>query len=92
MKDIRRYIVTGRVQGVGFRAATQDTARRLDLAGWVRNRSDGSVELVAAGTDDVLDRLTQWLHDGPAAARVDAVEQTPTQAPDHDLPRPFAVR
>jgi len=91
MPRTQHFIVSGRVQGVGFRAATCDTARALELAGWVRNRADGTVEVLAAGNDRALERLHEWLSDGPPAAQVDRVvanpaEQTPT------LPAPFATR
>jgi len=69
-----RYVVLGRVQGVFFRAGTRDQARRLGLSGWVRNRADGSVELVACGEETGLARLAEWLRHGPPSARVDAVE------------------
>ena len=78
-----RVIVTGRVQGVSYRAATSTEARRLGLAGWVKNRDDGSVELEAEGPDDMLTALVQWCHQGPPAARVARVEVselTPTGA------------
>ena len=69
-----RAIVTGRVQGVSFRAATASEARRLGVVGWVRNRSDGSVELEAQGTDDQVGALLKWCAHGPPAARVDGVD------------------
>ena len=62
--------VVGRVQGVWFRGSTQEQARRLGLVGWVRNRSDGSVELEAQGEATALDSLVSWCHHGPASARV----------------------
>lgn len=65
-----RAIVSGRVQGVSFRASTRTEARRLGLVGWVKNRSDGSVELEAEGPDDMVAALIQWCHQGPPAARV----------------------
>lgn len=65
-----RYLVYGRVQGVGFRFFVQDEARRLGLAGWVRNRSDGGVEAVATGPAEKLRQLEDRLRVGPAAARV----------------------
>jgi acylphosphatase len=68
-----RCIVTGRVQGVFYRAATAEQAVRLALGGWVRNLPDGSVEIVAAGSEDALAALTQWLWQGPPAARVTTV-------------------
>jgi acylphosphatase len=68
-----RIRVRGRVQGVGFRAWTAATALRLELDGWVRNRSDGSVEVFAAGTDSAVDALVEALRRGPRGARVDRV-------------------
>ncbi len=78
-----RAIVTGRVQGVSFRASTAHEARRLGVVGWVRNRDDGSVELEAEGPDDRVAALLAWCEHGPPAARVDRVavdERTPTRA------------
>jgi len=69
----RRFIVRGVVQGVFFRAATQQTAQRLGLTGWVRNRDDGSVELLACGGLSQLDELERWLWQGPPRARVEEV-------------------
>ena len=63
--------VHGRVQGVGFREACVAEARRLGVAGWVRNRADGSVEAMLQGPDEALARLRDWLAHGPPAARVD---------------------
>jgi acylphosphatase len=63
-------IVTGRVQGVSYRASTASEARRLGLVGWVRNLRDGSVELEAEGPDDRVASLLAWCHQGPPAARV----------------------
>lgn len=70
-----RFLVSGRVQGVFFRAGTREQARRLGLRGYARNLPDGQVEVVAAGTDEAIDALAQWLHVGPANARVDAVHR-----------------
>jgi acylphosphatase len=67
-------IVSGRVQGVGFRAATQTEANRLGVTGWVANQWDGSVKVVAEGPDAALTRLHTWLHHGPGPAHVDRVE------------------
>ncbi len=67
-------IVHGRVQGVSFRFYTRDEATLLGLAGWVANRDDGSVEVVAEGPRSALDRLAVWLHHGPPAARVTDVQ------------------
>ncbi|MBC5805849.1 MAG: acylphosphatase [Candidatus Eremiobacter antarcticus] len=68
-------IVRGRVQGVFFRASAQDEARLRHLTGWVRNRADGAVELVAEGSDEALAAFTAWCRRGPAGAQVDALEE-----------------
>lgn len=67
-------IVRGRVQGVYFRAATQREARRLGITGWVKNRNDGSVELLAEGEEDSIRELASWAQHGPTAARVENVD------------------
>ncbi len=64
----------GRVQGVFFRAEASSRARTLGLAGWVRNRPDGSVEVVFEGEQERVDSMLRWCEHGPAGARVDAVE------------------
>jgi acylphosphatase len=69
----RRFIVRGRVQGVFYRASTQQTANRLGLVGWVRNCEDGSVELIACGDEATLVELERWLWRGPDNARVESV-------------------
>lgn len=69
----KRFVVNGRVQGVWFRASTRDTALALGLDGRAVNLADGSVEVVACGAADALDRLENWLHQGPELARVDSV-------------------
>jgi acylphosphatase len=69
-----RAVVRGRVQGVGYRGTTFDEARRLGLAGWVRNRADGSVEVLAEGSKPKLDLLVAYLNKGPWGARVSSVE------------------
>lgn len=68
-----RLLVSGRVQGVGFRYWTVGEAKRLGLAGWVRNRSDGTVEILAIGQADALSQLAQSCRHGPSHARVTAV-------------------
>lgn len=73
--------VSGRVQGVFFRAATRREAERLGLTGWVRNLPDGAVELTVEGAAGAVDRLIRWCQSGPALARVDRCrveEGTPT--------------
>lgn len=67
-------IIYGRVQGVAFRHATFNQATRLRLTGWVMNRPDGSVRVVAEGQERDLAMLAAWLHEGPAAARVELVD------------------
>ena len=74
MRVARRFVVSGRVQGVGFRYFTQDTARREGLTGVVRNLPDGRVEAVAEGDHESLDRFEAALRRGPSRARVEAVE------------------
>jgi acylphosphatase len=68
-----RYVVAGRVQGVFYRAATAAEAQRLQVRGVVRNLSDGTVEVIAAGADSAHRELAAWLWRGPPAARVDSV-------------------
>ena len=67
-------IVTGRVQGVSYRASTAVEARRLGIRGWVRNRPEGSVELEAEGEVEQIAALLAWCERGPPAARVTRVE------------------
>jgi acylphosphatase len=78
-----RFRVRGRVQGVFFRASTQARARALGLTGHAANLADGSVEVVASGTAAALAELEAWLHDGPPAAQVTAVERTELPAQAH---------
>ena len=73
--EARRYTVRGRVQGVGFRWFVEAEAHKLRIAGWVRNNSDGAVELLAVGTRAQLAALQAKLWQGPRAARVDDVEE-----------------
>ncbi|MFB3814054.1 MAG: acylphosphatase [Terriglobales bacterium] len=75
----RRYVVRGRVQGVGFRWFVEREAQELGIAGWVRNNYDGSVEVLATGTREQLARLRQQLQTGPRAARVDEVVESEAQ-------------
>ncbi|ASC74080.1 Acylphosphatase [Halomicronema hongdechloris C2206] len=79
---MRRVDITvqGLVQGVGFRYHTRQEAMRLGVSGYVRNRPDGAVDIVAEGDDDAVQHLIAWAQQGPAAARVsqvDVVEQSP---------------
>jgi acylphosphatase len=75
-----RVVVRGRVQGVGFRAATADVARRLGLAGWVRNLPDGGVEVEARGKAAAVDALVAWLRRGPSYAHVRGIDVDDTPA------------
>ena len=70
----RRIRITGRVQGVFFRASTAEQARALGITGRARNCPDGSVEVFATGTPADLAELVAWLHHGPPLARVDRIE------------------
>lgn len=76
--------MTGRVQGVGYRSWAVRTACALGLSGFVRNRHDRSVELVAEGLDEAVSTLLEQCHKGPLWARVDAV--TPVRVPDAFVP------
>jgi acylphosphatase len=71
---IRRVIISGRVQGVGYRAWVEHQARVRRLKGWVRNRRDGSVEAVFAGPEAVVSEMITACRRGPSASRVDAVQ------------------
>jgi acylphosphatase len=70
---IRRFHITGKVQGVYFRHSTRVEAERLAVTGYARNLPDGSVEVVAQGPAGAVERLRQWLHQGPKMARVETV-------------------
>lgn len=71
----RKFVISGRVQGVGFRWFVEREAKTLGISGWVRNNSDGRVEVLATGTRDQLSGLRSRLQQGPRAARVDNVEE-----------------
>jgi acylphosphatase len=75
-KSARRYVVQGRVQGVGFRWFVQRRATALGVTGYVRNLDDGDVEVLAAGTPESLDRLREELRRGPMGASVSAVHES----------------
>jgi acylphosphatase len=77
----KRFVVKGRVQGVGFRWFVEREAGMLGLAGWVRNNDDGTVEVLASGSDEQLGSLRAKLKQGPRAARVEAVEEQTAEAP-----------
>jgi acylphosphatase len=86
-----RFRITGRVQGVFFRASTQRQARKLGLTGHAVNLDDGSVEVLAFGADDALQSLFAWLHRGPPAARVDRVEREAVVPDDRNPPADFTT-
>ena len=79
-KEARRFVVRGRVQGVGFRWFVEREAHLLGIAGWVRNNADGSVEVLAVGSRDQLSGLRSRLRQGPRAARVDDVQELEAKA------------
>ncbi|MFO1351342.1 MAG: acylphosphatase [Gammaproteobacteria bacterium] len=74
MKICMRYWISGRVQGVWYRAATQQQAEQLALTGYARNLPDGRVEVLACGEEQAVAILQNWLWQGPPQARVTAVE------------------
>jgi len=77
MDNVRyRLIIKGRVQGVWFRDSTRREASRLGVAGWVKNRYDGAVEVLAEGPEYKVRKLINWCHHGPTAARVTRVDET----------------
>jgi acylphosphatase len=84
---IRQVMVTGRVQGVGYRAWVEHRARAHGLEGWVRNRRDGSVEALFAGPADVVADLIERCRRGPSSARVDAVAEEPAHSDALNLRR-----
>jgi acylphosphatase len=84
---IRQVTITGRVQGVGYRAWVEHQARAHRLEGWVRNRRDGSVEALFAGPADVVSEIVTLCRRGPVSARVDAVQDEAAHSDALDLRR-----
>lgn len=76
-REAARLVIRGRVQGVGYRWWTEQAANRLGLDGWVRNRIDGSVEILAIGPAWAIDRLAGACRQGPPAAEVASVDREP---------------
>jgi acylphosphatase len=74
--EARRWLVSGRVQGVGFRWFVEQNAQRLGLRGWVRNQDDGKVQVYATGNPDKLNALAALLYQGPRMAEVRGVEES----------------
>ncbi len=77
---VTRFVVSGRVQGVFFRASTHAQAMRLGLTGHARNLVDGRVEVLASGDAARINELGRWLQHGPSHARVDALERDEVEA------------
>ena len=82
--------IFGRVQGVWFRASTQEAAQRLGLIGWVRNTPDGAVEVHAQGEHEAVDNLLSWCYQGPPGARVEKIDCRKT--PVNDALGGFSIR
>jgi acylphosphatase len=94
MAAIRHVMIRGRVQGVGYRAWVEYTARDHGLEGWVRNRRDGAVEAVFAGPSEAIDAMLSACRRGPPGARVDAIDArqaTPADLAQRRSGEPFSV-
>lgn len=87
----RHLIVRGRVQGVFFRAHTQEMGRKLGLSGWVRNLPDGSVEIAAEGEEEKMKEFLSFCRQGPPLARVKEVLEEDLKSSE-PLPFPFTIR
>lgn len=87
--ECRLFRIEGRVQGVWFRESTRREAEPLGITGYAKNRADGSVEVLACGEPDALDRLAAWLGNGPPLARVTRVEWSHTE---RERPAAFVTR
>lgn len=83
-----RFLVSGKVQGVFFRARTREQAQRLGLSGSARNLADGRVEVIVAGQADAIGTLEDWLQEGPPSAEVDEVVRSSC---DETVPAGFAI-
>ncbi len=88
MTEVRHLLISGRVQGVGFRYSMAAQARLLGVRGWVRNRRDGSVEAMIAGDAGQIEQMLAWCHTGPAGS---AVEKVSIQ-PGHDEFAGFEIK
>jgi acylphosphatase len=91
MRRIAHVLIRGRVQGVGFRAWVHHHAELNGLGGWVRNRRDGAVEAVFAGSPDLVEAMLKACRQGPAGSRVDTVETLPDPSVDGPAPDRFEV-
>ena len=92
MRESKRLLISGRVQGVFFRANTARVATGLGLDGWVRNLVDGRVEALVQGKQEVVQELIAWCHNGPRLARVDHLEIIATEVDPELEGRGFDVR
>jgi acylphosphatase len=90
MTKITRFFVRGDVQGVGFRWATQEQALQRGLCGWVKNCSDGSVEILAKGAENSLSSFKTWLWQGPSGSRVSEIHATLEEK--ESVPNTFYIR
>lgn len=88
----RKLRIRGRVQGVGYRDALRREAAKRGIAGWVRNRTDGSVEALLQGNAQAVDAVTAWAHSGPPAARVAEVGIEPAETSDERPSAGFDLR
>jgi acylphosphatase len=88
---LRRFRVIGKVQGVYFRHSTRVEAERLEIRGLARNLPDGSVEVIAHGTETAVATLHQWLHRGPRMAQVSVVQELDPPAADAGEPGSFSI-
>jgi acylphosphatase len=88
--SVKRFRVMGRVQGVGFRYFVWREAESLGVDGWVRNRTDGTVEVLGRGSNEDLDRFQNRLEEGPRWSRVTSVSVT--DVPDEDVAQGFEIR
>jgi acylphosphatase len=79
----KHIVVHGRVQGVFYRASARDAADRYGVGGWVRNREDGTVEMVVEGEDDAVERMLAWAREGSPQAWVSGVDVTDTEPAGH---------
>jgi acylphosphatase len=73
-RECRLFLIGGRVQGVWFRESTRRTAQSLGITGYAKNMLDGSVQVLACGEPEALNRLTEWLREGPPVAQVDKLD------------------
>ena len=90
-RKILHLKISGRVQGVGFRAYVADEAETRGLAGWVRNRADGGVEAVIAGESDIIDQMVAVCRGGPYGSRVENLATEDAHEQDLDAPSGFRI-